>query len=230
MAERAVVAPHLDDAVLSAWHQIEQAGSQTLTLFAGIPNDPSPSWWDKATGQANAQTTMHLRRAENAAALAVTSTVVTNLHFLDRPYVQGARDIQAMADAVELNVLRHAQLIVAAGIGTLLRRHPDHITTRMTGLALRQRGRAVSFYADIPYTLPIHRFAEWPRRLPVEKLKRLFNADISVEIVELNKAQQTRKQAAVKAFATQFRLVNMLALGALQKPAAYRWEALIHCT
>lgn len=149
--------------------------------------------------------------------------------FLEKQYALfKPRNITEIADAVEEQANDNNQRIIAAlGIGKYLRRHPDHITTRKVALELLERGREVLFYADIPYSLPIRNFDAWPARINEEKMKRLLGVDVEVESIELTRAQQLRKQKAVQAFTSQYKAVSYLALGALEQPDAYRWEALI---
>src|SRR5215469_16341377 len=83
-----IVGPHLDDPVLSCWHQIEQPDSVVTTVFAGIPDDPTPSSWDKLNHQTNAIEAMLARHRENEVALDGISKVV-NLTYLERLYRDG---------------------------------------------------------------------------------------------------------------------------------------------
>jgi LmbE family N-acetylglucosaminyl deacetylase len=222
-----VLSPHLDDAALSCWHQLELPDSQVTTVFAGIPDHGTPSAWDKLTGQTDARAVMALRRSENERALRDVPATIVNLDYLDRPYTSEPRDVVEMADAVESTSNTDASFIAAAGIGRYLRHHPDHVTTRDIGLELLGRGREITFYADLPYMLPARNFRDWPSRLSSERIKRALDLSVTIEPHELTPQEQQRKQAAVRAYSSQWKMVNALALGALKKPAAYQWEVLI---
>jgi LmbE family N-acetylglucosaminyl deacetylase len=221
-----IIAPHLDDAVLSCWHQIDKLNSQTITLFAGSPETNKFSLWDRLCGQNNSRDAMAARILENAAALASTDTVPVNFGYLDRSYIKSKRNIPQMADCVEASAKNDARFFVAAGIGKYFRRHPDHITTRKVGNELIRRGREVMFYADLPYSLPFSNFENWPNHINKTKLQHLLGQTVEILPVELDKELQSRKQEAVYKYVSQFRMVNHLALGALKRPAAYKWEVL----
>ncbi len=47
----AILSPHLDDAVLSCWHLLEQPGELiVINVFAGVPEDGGRlAWWDQGT-------------------------------------------------------------------------------------------------------------------------------------------------------------------------------------
>ncbi len=223
-----IISAHIDDGPLSCYNRLA-LGSESITVFAGIPESPEPSKWDLLTGYTNAQDSMYDRRAENDAALKDTNTTIRYLDFLDLPYADCQRDIIAIADAIESQVQSDSSLYLPAGIGTLFRNHPDHCSVREAGVILRDKGYNVVFYADVPYALPVVRLKEWPRRLSVEKLKRLLNSNVRVETVALDNIQQLGKMATVAAYRSQFKMVNKLANGALKRSDAYKWEGLIHC-
>lgn len=228
MARADILSPHYDDAVLSCWHRVEQPDSQVITVFGGALNTTETGLWDRLTTQTNADYTHKIRQAENRKALVGTSATTIDLAFLDRQYVPlKKRNVTEIADTIEHEIFSDSQVIAAAGIGTFLRRHPDHVATRKAALELFKRGYDVAFYADIPYMLPIRNFDGWTERISVERLKRKLNIDVTIETHELTPEQQLRKQAAVQAFTSQFPMVKLLALGVLNNPDSYRWEAVI---
>jgi len=223
-----VISPHLDDAAFSSWHQVEKIGSRVLTIFTGIPDDPTPSKWDLSTGFDSSHDVMRARIQENEKALAISSTEAVNLDYLEREYRDVSPSVAEITDRIEAVSLGGASFIAAAGIGKYGRSHIDHVITRRVGRELLERGRDVSFFVDLPYMLPIMRMDHWPERLPIEKIKRELDLDVEVESCELSEEEQMRKKEASHAYETQFARTNRTAFGALSRNSAYRWEALIH--
>lgn len=222
-----LLSPHLDDAAFSSWHQVEKLGSRVLTIFTGIPDDPTPSKWDLSTGFNSSHDVMSARIREDEQALAIASTEAVNLDFLEREYRDTQPSIAEIADRIESVSSRDALLIAAAGIGKYGRSHVDHVITRRVGRELLDRGRNVSFFVDIPYMLPIMRMSHWPERLPVEKIKQELDSDVEIEPIQLTQDEQHRKKEASRTYETQFARTNRAAFGALSRNSAYRWEALI---
>jgi len=223
-----VISPHLDDAVFSSWRQIEKIGSRVLTIFTGIPDDPTPSKWDLSTGFDSSHDIMRARIQENEKALAISSTEAVNLDYLEREYRDVPPSTAEIADRIEAVSPSGTSFIAAAGIGRYGRSHIDHVITREVGRELLGRGREVSFFVDLPYMLPIIRMDHWPECLSVEKIRRELDLDVEVESCELSEEEQTRKKEASRAYETQFARTNRAAFGALSRNSAYRWEALIH--
>ncbi len=61
-----VVAPHLDDALLSAFELTRSATGRTvLTVFDGEPQEPVVTSWDLVCSLKDSAEAMRLRRAEN---------------------------------------------------------------------------------------------------------------------------------------------------------------------
>lgn len=234
--ETLILSPHHDDAVLSCWGQIDGQETRVITVFAGLPKDRSmQGHWDRLTTGNNGVASVVTRSGESLDALAHAEQPVRHSGFpyIDRQYAgRSKRDIDAIADKIENNMhdgeFHTYRTIASLGGGNYLRRHPDHATVRDVGLELSNRGKRVQFYADIPYWLPIHNFDNWPERLNEERIKRMLDRDVEIEVVELTEEQQQRKHKAVETYETQYDMVNLLALGALKRQGAYRWEALVH--
>ncbi len=228
MSQVDILSPHYDDAVLSCWHQLEQPDTRVVTVFGGVPQDNKRGAWDGLSSHISGIDTIHLRRIENSDALQSTIATTLDLDFLDRQYAPfKKRNVAEITDTVERQLTGEHRVIATLGIGTYLRRHPDHVTTRKAAVELSELGHDVSFYADIPYMLPVRNFNNWPERISSEKIKRTLNRSVTIESHELNPEQLLRKQIAVKAFASQFQMVNRLAFGALEKANVYRWEAVV---
>lgn len=197
-----------------------------MTLFAGTPETEQFSLWDKVCGFNGSDDAMRARILENATALESTPTTPINLGYLENAYSKTEPDISEMADNVEARADSEACFIVAGGIGSYRRKHPDHITTRQVGSELAQRGREVMYYADLPYALPIRNFNNWPARINTSALQQLLGQTVEIVPIELSNDHQLRKRAAIEAYSSQFTMVNLLALGALKRPKAYKWEVL----
>ena len=146
----AVISPHLDDAVLSAWLVLVEAPqARVITCFAGIPGGPGRrGWWDERTGGLSPAAAVAARRAEDIRALALTGSEPVHLDLLDGQY----RDGRDAARAGLVRLLRHhlvdaAEVWLPAAIGG----HPDHVAARDGALAATRPGQRVRIYADLPY-------------------------------------------------------------------------------
>jgi LmbE family N-acetylglucosaminyl deacetylase len=152
-ANRVVVSPHPDDAVLSCWHELSRPEvTRVVTVFAGLPEaDATPSVWDTLTRCTDPRQRAADRRAEDRRALAVAGCEPVHLDFVGGSYRSGPLDDDLLR-ATLASVLGDADIVhIPAGIGG----HPDHLSTRNAVLAL---GRRCVLYADQPYTA---RFG-WP--------------------------------------------------------------------
>ena len=228
MPKTDILSPHYDDAVLSAWHQIEGPNTRVITVFGGSPENNKTGFWDKNSTQMNGADTIKLRQAENQDALKNTTTSALNLSFLEIQYALfGKRNLIEIMDTIEEVVTKNAAIIAAAGLGRFLKFHMDHIDTRKVALGLLDRGHDVSFYADIPYMLPKNDFDHWPEKISVEKAQRILGVPLTIEPYELSSEQKMRKQLAVQAFSSQIPSINKSFNNALDNPETYRWEAII---
>jgi len=227
MSREAIISPHLDDAVLSCWHRLEQPDTQVVTVFTGIPTQRKPSAWDTATGFRTPEETMNARIKENLVALRSTPSVAVNLEYIDHAYRDSPLDINRITEDVLHAAHDDAVFIAAAGVTQYLRKpHPDHEATRAVGKRLMELGRTVLFYADVPYILPRFRHVGWHERLPIEGIKKKLGLDVVSEPYELSEVQQARKWQAVHTYSSQFSLLNEGSRHALVKSEVYRWEVI----
>jgi LmbE family N-acetylglucosaminyl deacetylase len=145
----AVISPHLDDAVLSAWLLLVEAPrTRVITCFAGVPAGPVRGRWDERTGGLSAAAAVAVRRAEDVRALALTDSEPVHLDLLDGQYRDG-RDA-AQASLVRLlrdHLVDAAEVWLPAALGA----HPDHVAARDAALAATRPGQRVRIYADLPY-------------------------------------------------------------------------------
>lgn len=150
MTRLAVVSPHLDDAVLSAWLILAGAPNVlVITCFAGVPQGGAEGAWDARTKFTSATEALAARRREDTAALAMTRSDAVHLDLLDEQYRDGQE-----APGDELTALLQTHLAEAeevwlpAGLG----RHADHLLTRDAALAATNRtDQRLRLYADLPY-------------------------------------------------------------------------------
>jgi len=226
--ETLALSPHLDDAVLSCWHRIDQApGSKVVTLYSGTPAQTQPSDWDIATGFASPQEAMAARREENRRALSDTPSVPVDLGYLEHAYRQRPAEIDRIVQSVLRVSGSDATFIAAAGISNWFRHvHPDHIATRRVGQRLIELGHEVLFYAEIPYIFPRFSHDNWPAHLWQERIKRKLGMDVAIEPHELTLEQRQSKRRALAAYASQLPLLEQGYRGALTKPSALRWEVI----
>lgn len=223
-----ILSPHYDDAVLSAWHQVIIPNTRVVTVFGGIPDKAVLGLWDKFSTLADSSASIEMRRVENQIALASTTATALNLDFLDSQYQPfKSRNINELADEIESLSSDDPTFLAPIGTGLYLRRHPDHITTRKIGLELLRRGHDVSFYADIPYLLPMRDLSKWPDSLHLKKIESVLGHSVTVEAYELSVTEQARKREAVSSFKSQMTMVSKLAFGALSSTDAYKWEAVV---
>lgn len=145
----AVVSPHLDDAVLSAWLAlIEHGRARVVSCFAGVPPRVVRGSWDQRTGFSSAAAAVALRRAEDVSALALTESEAVHLDLLDEQY-RGGRDAPR-AELVELlreRLAGVAEVWLPAGLGG----HVDHIAARDAALSAVTSAQRIRIYADLPY-------------------------------------------------------------------------------
>lgn len=174
------LSPHLDDAVLSCGgaihhHTAHGQAALVITIFAGGYQDGTPSAFARVQHGywGSPPQPMTLRRAEDAAALALLGARVAHLNYLDAIYRTGANgewlypSEEALWGAVcSADPLAHdgaqavasrladlvpakddARLYAPLGVG----QHVDHQLVHTAARRLLQMGYRVSFYEDYPY-------------------------------------------------------------------------------
>jgi hypothetical protein len=207
-----ILSPHLDDAVFSCWHLLDQPQSRIITIFAGVPPASTSTLWDRLCGTSNSEAMMHTRLSENQATLQGTNATHYELDYLDNQYRKSAPEIAQIAE----EVLNHAPVTAhffASLAGSRLWQHPDHIIVRQVGEYLLLHGEKVSFYADLPYMqMPAH--PDNPENtdmaVRVRHARRAIAAISSAEVYELTPAQQLAKLKASKCYRTQYSMTNLV--------------------
>jgi LmbE family N-acetylglucosaminyl deacetylase len=224
----AVLSPHLDDAVLSAWATLRD-GRQTVVVnvFDGIPAEGTLSRWDRVTGASGSAARMRERLAEDRAALACAGVSSESLGLLENEYRAGPPDTGELAAALAGTVAGRAEVWAPAGIGG----HPDHLAVR--DWALRHvAGVPVRLYADVPYAVkhgwpswvtgaePEPHFSHdawWARYLPQE-------AELTGAAHPLGEREAALKLAALEHYRTQVYALDGGPIRVLREPAVIGYE------
>jgi LmbE family N-acetylglucosaminyl deacetylase len=183
MPSEVVLSPHLDDAVLSAWHAVSSpVPSRVVTVCAGVPEPGFVTDLDRAHRAEESAAWLRRRRADDRAALALAGREPVHLDLLEVqfPAYRIPRLREAIAadpgnflrivvdepdlhtDPAELvdllydHVPSDAVVYGPAGIG----RHPDHRDLAQATVRLAERVREVRLYADSPYYV-FHGLPSW---------------------------------------------------------------------
>jgi LmbE family N-acetylglucosaminyl deacetylase len=226
-----ILAPHLDDAVLSCWSVVDSAADvRVVTLFAGIPAPGEVGWWDRRTGADDSAARMRERRREDVEALATARREGVQLDFLDEQYRQG--EAIATADllaAVEPHL--HGRTVYGpAGIGL----HADHLLARSLLAALGDAGIDRRLYADLPYCA---RYG-WPGWVTGAAPRRDADADwesalsgfdvagLAPRPRRLDTDAQARKLRALESYRSQFAALTVGADRHVADPGVLPFEVL----
>ena len=218
------LSPHLDDAVLScggAIHRQTSSGEfvQAITVFAGEAQDRplSPFALEQHDYWGNPPQPMALRRAEDAAALALLGAEARHLAYLDAVYRStdggqplyadveallgsvdpadrlGQEGTDALVDLMDDMISSAGQSAVYAPLG--VGSHVDHQIVHCVGRRLLARGYRVAFYEDYPYA---------ERAQAVESaLARAAGGGWQTETVPLGADDLVAKVAALSYYHTQ---------------------------
>jgi LmbE family N-acetylglucosaminyl deacetylase len=217
-----ILSPHLDDAVLSCWHLLEQPGEViVINVFAGIPaSRGAPAWWDQLTGARNSGQRLRERVEEDRRALAVAGRAPVNLGFLDEQYRDAEQPLAPLVAQIEDRLVPSAHVYAPAAFGG----HADHALVRAAALELRKRGFQVSLYADLPHAT-LHGWPAWvvgrgtsvSSDLPAALWDRtlaetgLSTATMTRVVHDLDPHVHSLKLEAVRAYVTQ--LQGLVAFG-----------------
>jgi hypothetical protein len=225
----AILSPHRDDAVLSLWHVLAGPGEvRVINLFTGAATGTALGWWDQATGAVDPATRADERAGEDRAALALAGRGSQDLGLIDHQYRTGAQDLDQVIDAVAAAAAPDELLLAPAALGD----HPDHALARAAALALRQRGRPVALYADVPHAVS----AGWPAWVTngggapgddawaaVLVAAGLRPADLKPRVHRLDRGEEARKRDAFGCYATQIDGLERIA-AVVSSPDVLRYE------
>jgi LmbE family N-acetylglucosaminyl deacetylase len=226
----AVLSPHLDDAVLSAWSVLRRRGPvRVVNVCAGVPPPGPPPRWDGLTGARDAAERMRERLAEDRAALARAGREAVYLDFLDHQYRARPIEPTALGTALSGAVAGSTELWAPAGIGA----HPDHVQVREAALALSaDGGPALKLYAELPYS------ARWGWPEWVSGRRSIDGLDVDAWLAGflpagtpagerhvLSRAEARRKLRALRDYRTQWAALDASAYGGMGRRGVIRYEA-----
>jgi LmbE family N-acetylglucosaminyl deacetylase len=235
----AVLSPHLDDAVLSAFTVLDGPGDVVVVnVCDGVPPAGRASDWVRLCGFADDAEAMRARREEDRAALELIGCRAIGLGFLEADERAPDATPEWIAGRVDEVLPQAARVLAPVGMGS----HPDHAAARDAALALTGAGREIplELYADLPYALR----AGWPpwvsaaerdphldpdvpweralRRVAVERER------LSASVTRLDEDARARKARALECYTSQ---IAALAGGARRRLDAealafeVRWSA-----
>lgn len=227
MAAQVILSPHLDDAVFSCWHLINQPDTEVITIFAGVPANNTTTLWDRLCGEPNSATMMRARRKENESALSASNISYRNLDYLDAQYLHAKRNIAEIADVLLSEVGPESHFYAPLANGRFWR-HPDHVAVRKVGQMLLQAGRKVSFYADIPYMQIPSRVTPERTDKILKATQQLLNNVTSLEFHELKQKDQDLKRAVMVQYQSQYSKTNLVSFGTLKRHANLERELVFH--
>ncbi len=215
MGNIVILSPHLDDAIISCFSQIQTNNVTIINIFAGTPDKSTRTIWDLVCGQLNSSKMMEHRKSENNQLMKSLGITSIDLDYLDHQY----RSNNINYDHIMNNILKlspsDSTFLVPLAVGSIFR-HLDHVVTRNLGLALLERRNEVIFYADQPYM----RVGQTNKKY-LKKLTKRIESDLrlrgTIIPVRLNRNQQKLKLISMKAYRSQYNMLNLISLGALSR-------------
>ncbi len=220
MAAVAILSPHLDDAVLSCWHVLASSEDvRVVNVFTGEPPAGVVGWWDRLTGAVDPAARVRERLEEDERALALAGRSAEQLGFLDGQHRDGPPGDVLGA----LRELPEEVFYAPAGIAG----HPDHEALRDAALEL---DADVGLYADRPYTTEFG----WPAWMtgaeddPFRDVDAFWSQFLPEGFephpVELDEQQQQAKAEAMRAYRSQFPMLEGGPQRRLSHPELLRFE------
>lgn len=147
MSRVAIVSPHLDDAILSAWLLLKRAQPvRVISCFAGVPAHGARGKWDARTGPGGSA--VGIRRNEDLAALGLVNAEAIHLGCIDEQY--RGRDeppIPTLTGMLREQLADVDEVWIPAALG----RHADHLAAREAAMAACTRTARRFLFADLPY-------------------------------------------------------------------------------
>ena len=228
-----VLSPHPDDAVLDCWSVLTEPGDLwVLNVFAGVPAPGARGYFDGLAGARDSAAHMARRIAEDREALARAGRTPVNLHFRALSHRRRPEPSFALLDAKIRGCVGPVSAVYApAGLGET---HPDHDVIRCYALALAHQGMPVRLYADMPYST-VYGWPWWVTgtdadpHLDVDAYWSVSPGGAScprsaAQVVRLDGPAAAAKLAAMRAYRTEFSVLDRGPVGQLSNPAIHGFE------
>ncbi|HEX8645495.1 MAG TPA: hypothetical protein VF715_01250 [Thermoleophilaceae bacterium] len=215
----AVLSPHLDDAVLSAFSALP---ARVVNVCTGLPPAGVLTSWDRICGATDSLEHMRARIEEDGAALAMAGAEPVALDFLDVQYRIEPLETGALRRAIAAAVEGCDEVWAPAGIGD----HSDHLQVRDAAIEL---GLPLRLYAELPYAVKFG----WPAWVTGEDEDPHLVADAGwvlppgagePEIHRLSGEDVQRKLQALRRYRTQFSALSRGKLGHVEHPSVIGFE------
>jgi LmbE family N-acetylglucosaminyl deacetylase len=216
----AVLSPHLDDAVLSAFSALP---ARVVNVCTGLPPAGTLTSWDRVCGARDSRAHMEERLEEDRAALAIAGVAEPlSLGFLDVQYRTGPLDADELRRAVEAAAADAAEVWAPAGIGD----HRDHLQVRDAAIAL---GLPLRLYAELPYAVKFG----WPAWVTGEEADPNLVPDGGWSLPDgageptihrLSEDRLQLKLQALRRYRTQFSALSRGKLGHIAHPSVIGFE------
>lgn len=233
-APAAILSPHLDDAVIDCWSIITQPLEiEVVNVFSGSPKAGFVSYWDRLAGAEDSAARQRARVEEDRVALSRAARTPTNLGFLGFSHRNGHAEpsFRDLDRALAARLPAVSMLYAPAVLGSV---HPDHDLVRAYALAMAAQGYGVTLYADLPYCVG-HGWPSWvtgEAPHPCLDVEVTWSPSLAVfrhlcEVpvaVTLSDEDATAKLAAMRAYRTQFAMLDRGPIGVLSNPLIHRFE------
>ena len=199
-----------------------------MNVFAAEPPQGTSKFWDRVCGEADSPKMVQKRRHENEVAIAMSGAhnEQVYLDYLDNQYRSSHPTPTELADTIEAKSPPDAVYYAPLAMSRLYR-HPDHVLARQAGLILHTRGLKLGFYPDAPYM----NLAQRPREASLKRMKALaektLGLKVSININELEPAQQQAKNEALHAYKTQYKMTNLESFGGLTRVMRRPYEVVV---
>jgi LmbE family N-acetylglucosaminyl deacetylase len=227
MIKNIIISPHLDDAVIDCWHLVANPDSILVNVFSGIPAQGTHAWWDRLCGEPDSHKMVQMRLKENAMAVSISGNANPQqfLGFLDNQYrrADNVPLVSDLANLIDKSTPKTATIFAPLALSRIYR-HPDHVLGRLTALELYKRNYRVRFYPDQPYmSLPSK-----PREPKIKRTqdlaKKVLGLSLVAQVVPLSEDQLMLKHEAMKAYRSQYTLLNVPTLGAMDRISKRPYE------
>ena len=229
-----VLSPHLDDAVVSAWHVLT-SGHPVLVVdfFTAIPPEGLPlTMADRLAGFSSSAELVRARHAEDRHVLSRLECPSIMLDFTEDQYRTHPISLDQLRQRFVAQVPSAASVCAPAAIGA----HPDHRLIRDLALQLAQEAWSVELYADLPYAVQ-YGWPEWMTGVHPgphlfveawwdEALREITARGhrLTREVHDLGEAGSDAKLDAMTRYATQFQQLNSGIVNRLANPLIRRYE------